>query len=161
MTESPTKVRKKFRRRKSHWLGKPILRVRALSTLASVASDSPSTYTSLKGTVCAHSLCPYLQPFAFTHSCKQASFSSLSDFTQTALSGTSPLVRAREVSSRSGKEPWHRLHCFIRSGHGSELVPQSALASVPISSQFLTMTVPFASLHRNEPIFSQHGPRRT
>src|SRR5712691_8192801 len=101
MTESPTKFRKKFRRRKSHWLGKLILRVRVLSALASVACASLSTFPSVKGTVCAHSLCPYLQPFAFTHSCKQASFASLSDFTQTALSGTSPLVRAREESSRS------------------------------------------------------------
>lgn len=135
--------------------------MRALSALASVASDPPSTFTSLKGTVCVHSLCPYLQPFALTHSCKQASFSSLSDFTQTLLPGTGPLVRAREEYSRSGKEPWHRLHCFIRSGHGSELVPQSELVSAPISSRFLTRTLPFTLLCRNEPIFSRHGPRRT
>jgi hypothetical protein len=161
MMERPTKVRKKFRRQKSHWLGKLILRVRVLSTLARVAFDSPLTFPSLKGTVCVHSLCPYLQPFVFTHSCKQAPFSSLSDFTQTVLPGTSPFVRASEESSRSRKEPWHQLHCFIRSGYGSELVHQSVLASTPISTQLLTMAVSPTSLYRNEPIFSQHGPRRT
>lgn len=161
MMERPTKLRKKFQRQKSHWLGKLILKVRALSTLASVAFDSPLTFPSLKGAVCAHSLCPYLQPFAFTHPRKLAPFSSLSGFTQTALPGTSPFVRASEESSRSRREPWHQLHCFIRSGYGSELVHQSALASVPISAQLLTMAVSFTSLYRNEPIFSQHGPRRT
>lgn len=73
MTKIWTKVPKMSPRRKSHWLEKQTSRVRDFSSLPASIIPKPFFYPyvrSLKGAVRAHTLCSYLQPFAFTHPCK-------------------------------------------------------------------------------------------
>ena len=65
-----------FPRRGSHWLEKQTSRVRDFSLLHASVIPKPfccSYIHSLKGAVRAHTLCPYLQPFAFTYPCKHHS----------------------------------------------------------------------------------------
>src|SRR5712672_3173347 len=88
-------------RRKSRSLGKPTSRVRPPPSVLYL-SLSDITFPSVKGAVCANRLCPYLQPFPRTHTCKHHSHSSLAS--RKLHLGTSPLVRACEESSRGRDE---------------------------------------------------------
>src|SRR6266850_559403 len=131
MMERRTEVQRLFQRRKSHWSAKRISRVRRLlSARASVASESfRHVLASKEQYACIHFVHVYsLSPSPIRVSIILLSFSA----SRQLSSGTSPLVRACEESSRNGEKHRHRLYRCVRSSYWPELVHQSTLASVPI-----------------------------